>query len=1117
MMQRKTQENRYKVILVALLVLMALLIWKLFQLMIVQGEDYRRLSESKRTKEITLIAPRGNIYDRKGVLLAGTRISYAVQSYKDEFLRLDKDKRDRTLTDLVKYMDQDGVDYLDQFPIASNIFCYQQEDDYFKEGQTAQKKAEQILIDRDLVGAWIERTYQSYTPTGTYEVSMAARALKIFSLKGHALPLRVDSDQGFAVRFDQGSDRYKKMVEQGQIRSDDTPMGVLAREIAKNPTMLSQIMSHPAARKLAYDLIKERELTGNLTLRPYAYSYQEALLQKKGLFHQAFPGIGPNTTAREDFVTMLTSAALDEFLTSMEVGQGNHFVIPAEKLINQLAGMEKNLNLTYRIQADAKSVSIEYEKEENTTEKALDRLERLAKDHQLLPALITEDAYKNLAQNALFNAGIYPGILIGDWQYGLAKDNHDFLKRYKVEEGENPEATFLKLMTKRHLSATGDAIWDYGKLVTEGRIIWQADYAYTPVNLCYELSANTVAKLQEHIPDTTGIMVSREAIRYYPHGETACHILGYIGKIATDGEIEKYVKTKGYQPNELVGKTGVEEAFEDTLHGVSGKEVVMIDSRGNRTETLSRKEPKSGNNLYLTIDYDFQAQSEAFTKNTILSIKYGLPYQSPWGDYKKIAASRSINSGSMVSVDPKTGELLAMVSYPMYDPNLFVTGISASDWERLNDEQNPDKNKPKPLMNLISQTAVQPGSIFKTVVGLSALDHGLNPKQTANCSGYMDVGDTRFRCWIFGTHGGAHGRENLYTAIRDSCNYYFYTLGLGKDPKGASSPNFKLDIDQLGETARKLHMDQPSGLEINVPRETKAAIPSKEGKLELSITLLKRFLEENLPRYKKTTLSKNPSVIQKDIQQILSWANEKELVSRNTVIKRLDALGYDPITPQKGSRSGLADILKYSYFNQIHWTQADALNTMIGQGQNAYSPLTMLKVTAAIASHGQSKRFTLVREIRGSDNKTMVYKQTPKDNLVDIPETHFQDIQKGMELSAGVYQPINHTVPFQIASKTGTATRDDIDPRTGVNYTPYAWTIGFAPAKDPQIATVIFAPLGNTSVNLLPLLRDSFASYLKSPIVNENYREGAYDGYVSYEPLPVRPDEEEKGGTQERP
>lgn len=1100
---KKSRNLRSNIIIALLFLLMVALVWKLFDLMIINGEYYRKISASKRTKEIQITAPRGNIYDRNGVLLAGTRISYAVQSFKDEFLDLDDEERDKTLSELVKYMDGDGVDYLDEFPLSSYVFRYKDPKDYFVESTTPQTLAEKTMIDKNLVDEWLKRVYNYKGGTDIYQVSIADRALKAFSLKGHALPLRMEPGENYKLVFDKTHPKFDQLVEAGRIKEGDKPMAFLSAMVKENPTILTQIMGHPAARKIAYDLMKEKKAEGKLTLEPYVYTYREALIQKKGIFHQRFPQVTLESSAKSDFTTMVMASALNEFLCSMEVGEENHFKIPAEALINKLLPLEDKLNLTYRIEPDAKSVSIEYEKSEDTEERPLDRLIRLAKNHDLLEDLILDEDFKGLAQEALFGAGLYPGIDIKSWTYGLEKDHADFLKRYKLED-MGPERAFPALLAKRQMETTGDAIWDYGKLVTEGRIIWQADYAYTPVNLCYELSPQAVAKIQEHIPDLTGIMVSRESIRFYPNGSLACHVLGYIGKISSEAEVQKYIKEKQYQPNELVGKTGVEEAFEDTLHGVSGKQVVMIDSNGNRTETLSQTEPKAGNNLYLTIDSNFQRQSEEVIKNGLLSIKHGLPYQSPWGNYNNMVRSASLNSGSSISVNPKTGELLSMVSYPAYDPNLFVTGISQSDWKRLNDDQNTDENKPKPLLNLTTQSSVQPGSIFKTVVGISGVEHGLNPKATVNCTGYMDIGDQRFRCWIYNERGGSHGPMNLYSALRESCNYYFYVLGLGADPKGYSSPNFKLEIEELGNTARELGMDKPSGLEINIPREAPSSIPSKEKKANMSKTLLRRFLEGNLAAYKKTGLKKNPSIINEDINQIMAWVEEENPLSRNTVIERIDKLGYEPLLPLEGKITGLADILKYSYFNQIQWTSADSVNTMIGQGQNAYSPVTMLKVVQTIANLGQSYDFTLVREIRGSDNQTMVYKQAPKKKEVKIQANVFKEVQEGMRQASASFHKVNDTVPFKLAHKTGTATREQIDPRTGNFYAPYCWIMGFAPYEDPQIATVIFYPVGDSSVNAVPLLRDHAAAYLKVKPNNDSYNPAYYSGYETYEPPKAR-------------
>ncbi len=1096
-MVNRSKKIRTGLILIVLSLLMTVLIYKLYDLTIREGDNYRSLSEDKRTKEIQITAPRGNIYDCNGELLAGTRISYSVQSYKDGFKSLTGEQKDQTLKELVRYMDLDGVDYFDDFPISLYVFRYASDDDYFKEVNTPQSKAEQLLVDNNLIEDWIKGIYKS-AGKEDYRVSVSARALKAFSLKGRALPLKVAINGDLGISYDSHSPAYKKMVDEKILNPEETPISFLAKQVKDNPAILSQIMNHPAARKLAFDILKDKSLQDDLVLEDFVYTYKEDLLKKKGLLHQRYPEIKADSSAQGDFVSMVKNVSLEKFLNSMSVGKDNQFYIPAEALINKLNTLEPNLNLTYKINSDAKSVTIAFEKEVDSEEQPTDKLIRLGRKYKILDEIIISDDYKELAQESLFSQGIYPGINIRLWKYTLEKDREDFFKRYKLED-EKAEIAFEKILEKRKITKLDDPIWTYGKLVSQDKIMFKASNSYAPLNLCYELSNEMVAKIEENIPAMTGIGVSRESIRYYPHGEAACHVLGYIGKIAAEEEVKKYIKDKGYLPGELIGKTGVEESFEDTLRGVPGKELVRIDSKGNRTEILAKTEPKAGNNLYLSIDIKYQEATEKIIKNAIKAIKKGVDYVSPWGTSPTLW-SPSINSGGSVSVDPRTGEVKAMASFPGYDPNLFVTGISNQDWENLRGDNNPDKDKPLPLLNLITQSAVQPGSSLKPVVALSALEHGLNPNRGVNCTGAMKVGDTLFKCWVYPS---GHGYQDLYEAIRHSCNTYFYTLGLGMDDRKGEGQGFKLEVDQLADTVKKMGMDQHSGVEINVPAESKNNIPTQEGKTRLSLILLEKYLESNLSKYKKSGISKSSKDIEEDIEQIMSWTKEESKQTRNSLLKTLDKMGYQSLDPLPGDKAGLADTLKYSYFNQIGWTKADSCNTMIGQGQNSYTPITMMGVDVSIANRGEKMQFSLVKEIRSPDNETLIYKQLPKSNDIDIKKENFNIVVEGMRRAAIDKKGIN-TLPFQSALKTGTATRDDKDPRTGKNYSPHIWVMGFAPLENPEIANLIYMPLGRLSSNLIPVLRDLYSEYFGLEWTNKSYSDSYYDGMETYKPLTTK-------------
>lgn len=239
-----------------------------------------------------------------------------------------------------------------------------------------------------------------------------------------------------------------------------------------------------------------------------------------------------------------------------------------------------------------------------------------------------------------------------------------------------------------------------------------------------------------------GVEVRARLFRSYPLGETASHALGYMGRINTKDleRIDEEGQAANYRGTDHIGKTGLEQRYEFEMHGVSGFESVEVDAGGRGIRVLSRTPPVSGNNLNLTIDAKLQQVAEtAFGKRR----------------------------GALVAIDPENGEILALVSMPTYDPNLFVDGIRSDDWDVLNTDIN------KPLLNRAIYGAYPPGSTFKPFMALGALTAGKRtPQQAISDPGYFNFGNHTFR----DDKKGGHGMVNMYTSIVHSCDTYYYTL-----------------------------------------------------------------------------------------------------------------------------------------------------------------------------------------------------------------------------------------------------------------------------------------------------------------------------------------------------
>jgi penicillin-binding protein 2 len=281
-----------------------------------------------------------------------------------------------------------------------------------------------------------------------------------------------------------------------------------------------------------------------------------------------------------------------------------------------------------------------------------------------------------------------------------------------------------------------------------------------------------------------GVEIKARLFRQYPFGEVASHVVGYIGRI-TDRDLARiagWEETADYKGTDTIGKVGVELAYERDLHGTTGVEEVEVDAAGRAVRTLSRVPPVSGDNLRLSIDIHLQAAAEA-----------------AFGSRR----------GALVAIEPTTGDVLAFVSKPGYDPNLFVDGIDAASWQELN--ESPDK----PLLNRALRGAYPPGSTIKPFLALGALTSGKRTAtQSFNDPGYFQLAGSshRFR----DDKKGGHGVVDMMKSIVVSCDTYYYLLANDTD------------IDDTHRFMSTLGFGRTTGIDIE--GELAGVLPSREWK-----------------------------------------------------------------------------------------------------------------------------------------------------------------------------------------------------------------------------------------------------------------------------------------------
>jgi penicillin-binding protein 2 len=302
---------------------------------------------------------------------------------------------------------------------------------------------------------------------------------------------------------------------------------------------------------------------------------------------------------------------------------------------------------------------------------------------------------------------------------------------------------------------------------------------FVPVLLERNISMEKLAVLETHALELPGVVTEVTPVRQYLNGETTAQIIGFTGEVSRE-ELDRGATGK-FSSGDIVGKFGIEKFLDSHLRGKSGAEQIEVNVAGKEVRSLGRIPAVLGDNVVLTIDSALQ--------------------EAAW-------TALGNRAGAVAVLDPRNGAVLALVSSPSFDPNLFNGGISFDDWETLaNDPRHPMENR-------AISGQYPPASTYKAVVAAAALEEKLvTPETTFHCNGGFEMGDRTFRCW----QQKGHGTVNLHRAIVESCDVYFYNLGK------------MLGVDRIAVYARAFGLGAPLG--IDLPREKGGLIPTKEWKL----------------------------------------------------------------------------------------------------------------------------------------------------------------------------------------------------------------------------------------------------------------------------------------------
>lgn len=405
-------------------------------------------------------------------------------------------------------------------------------------------------------------------------------------------------------------------------------------------------------------------------------------------------------------------------------------------------------------------------------------------------------------------------FLININPYSFKIETEEAQKKWKKSNNINENATAEEAFNyfKQKYGITTDNVEDARKIMAIRYEISYNGYSSTKsIEIAKNISMASFNQISEQNSDFPGVSISETSKRSYPFNNTASHIIGRIGQI----ESSELNNDDGaaYDQNDIIGKSGIEYVFEKYLKGTDGVKQIDMNVDGTITDEYISKEAVSGSNVILTIDSKLQAITEQALKNNIDKIANG-----------GFSSQSNADAGAAVVLNVKTGEVLAMASYPDYNPSDFVNGIDTNTW---NYYINGDT---KPLENKAISMNYSPGSTFKMVTALAGLESGaITPTEKINDTGVYPYAHHPV-CWYYTSYHTGHGWLNVSQAIQHSCNFFFYEVGR------------RIGIDTLSKYASYLGLGSKTGVELN--GETAGNLASSQ-----------RAVEENRSWYLGETLS----------------------------------------------------------------------------------------------------------------------------------------------------------------------------------------------------------------------------------------------------------------------
>lgn len=701
------------------------------------------------------------------------------------------------------------------------------------------------------------------------------------------------------------------------------------------------------------------------------------------------------------------------------------------------------------------------------------------------------------------DAKIKPGFFIvkaddGSFIYdteGLSEEHaksrvSHWLENMGIDTSEyepTPEEVYYQLRGRYRISE--DMTYEEAKDVLA---IWQEVQlgmyqSFVPITIAESVDYDTVLEIETHADSLKGISVSESSSRVYPYGETACHIIGYEGKITSDDDLEA-LKDAGYNvDNDNVGKVGIEATMEKYLTACStdkkGITEVLLDSSNKVKEELSYTAPKGGDDVILTIDLKMQQVLEQALEENIKAVnaKQKLLYENDKERYDAMASSREdgkINfceSGAAIVVEVDTCRVLALASYPGYDLNLFVGGIEDAEYKQLLEAEG------SPLFNNAVSSASVPGSVYKLITAIAGLEEGaISLYEQIDDKGpytkYVQSGKAP-ACSI--SNYSKHADQTVVEAIKNSCNYYFYTvadrLGIDKVNKWADKfgVTSKTGIELTGEVAGRVGSQE-------VLYDNTKSVSEQIGYLpRLVYNQIKNYLkqcgEERDVEYTDEQLSKAAEEIIK-----LAGSNEREgYTAYGPQIREILSRELDIASNMSDSKNWSSEI--NIMLTQLIWSPTDTVTQGIGVTPTQITPIEVVRYVVAIGNGGKLLTPHIVDSVVNSEGEIVYKSETEVVEDLNIKASYIDAVIRGMH-QVVAYDDGTAYSSFKgfkykdnIAGKTGTGKVSDIDLENN------GWFVGLAPyGDDPEIAIVVFLNHGYSGSSSTDTAKDFFQYYFDS-------------------------------------